>query len=50
MKDIRMAQVIEMTGLSRARIYRYMDKDIFPRPYRALLKFLACHSYLAILA
>lgn len=34
MKVIRMAQVIELTGLSRATIYRHMDKDIFPRPIR----------------
>lgn len=32
MKVIRIAQVTALTGLSRSTIYRYMDKDIFPRP------------------
>ncbi len=32
MKVIRRAQVIAVTGLSKATIYRYMDKGAFPRP------------------
>ena len=32
MKVIRRAQVAAVTGLSKATIYRYMDKGIFPRP------------------
>lgn len=32
MKVIRIARVTALTGLSRSTIYRYMDKDIFPRP------------------
>lgn len=31
MKVIRIAQVIAVTGLSKATIYRYMDKGVFPR-------------------
>lgn len=34
MKVIRIAQVIAVTGLSKATIYRYMDKGVFPRPIK----------------
>lgn len=34
MKVIRIAQVIAATGLSKATIYRYMSKGIFPRPIK----------------
>ena len=30
---LRLAQVKEITGLSRSTIYRYMDKGIFPKHY-----------------
>lgn len=34
MKVIRIAQVIAVTGLSKATIYRYMDKGVFSRPIK----------------
>jgi prophage regulatory protein len=30
---LRLAQVKEITGLSRSTIYRYMDKGMFPKHY-----------------
>ena len=30
---LRLAQVREITGLSRSTIYRYMDKGMFPKHY-----------------
>ena len=32
-KFLRLAQVKEITGLSRSTIYRYMDHGMFPKHY-----------------
>lgn len=32
MKVIRLQQVIEMTGLGRSTIYKYISEDWFPKP------------------
>jgi prophage regulatory protein len=31
-KLLRISEVMELTSLSRATVYRYIDKGIFPKP------------------
>lgn len=35
-KIYRISKVIELTGLSRATIYRLVDKKTFPKPFKII--------------